>query len=495
MDKSPLTSFPFNPELQKNLVSWLIHNPSAWAAFGDHLKPSFFDDDLAPIMSVLQLYYERYRRTPEVATVLELIRKQYGDDTEEHTRTRNRLNQLTVSIYEINVKDKEFLEEHLRKYLAWKAVTAAIMKAIPTIQQGKYEEDLPEELRKAIQIGSGTIHMGLEATDEKTAVKVIMDNANPDRTKICSTGLPHLDREIGGGHRNGELGIILAPPKGFKSGCLMNFACAAARRGSDRNVVYFSLELSEELQLIRYALRTTMLDKNTLKADPESYVQVFQDRLANIYGGRIFFKFIPPGKCTPNIIRAYLDQFESKHGVAPGMVAIDYMDLMSADKRSDKDYMDKVQIATEVRSIAEEYNLPVWTACRATREATSKKVIRMEHMSGAYERVGVADRVLAHSFSEIDKAEGRSRLTFVAERNEGGNCIIKCSFRPEVMCITSVGTAPIEEDEPIEDTEEGQERGGGRRNRRGRGNGGHREPESDVDAVSSFIKNGIGAGR
>jgi hypothetical protein len=454
---------PFDRGLQLLMVAWLVKTPPAWLAFANDLKPAYFDPTLSPIVGVVEVYYKRYKSMPSIEAVSELIRRTYNGGTEEHERTKENLTRTAVEIWETPIKDVAFLEATIRDWLAWRVMTTTIMAAVPNLQQGKYDPELVNNLKAAARISDGTLDIGVEGTDNANVQKVINEIANPDKSKICPTGMVHLDREIGGGHGHGELGIILAPPKGFKSGLLMNFAAAAARRGADRDVAYITLELSEKLQMLRFATRTTMLTKDRLREDPVAYMQAFEERKENIYGGRVFFKFIPPGKCTPNMLRGYLDQLSDSLGKRPGLICIDYLDLMAADKKGEKDYIDKVEVTTEVRSIAIEYDVPVWTACRATREAVNSKTIHMGHMSGAYERVGVADRVLAHMATAAEKSAKRSRLVFVAERNEGGNCIIDCDFRPEVMAISSIGTRPIEDDEEPEEGKGFQKGGRGKR--------------------------------
>jgi hypothetical protein len=157
---------------------------------------------------------------------------------------------------------------------------------------------------------------------------------------------------------------------------------------------------------------------------------------------------------------------------------------MGSDTKSDKDYLEKVRICTDLRAIAVDYDLPIWTACRATREATGKKRISMAHMAGAFERVAICDLVVALCQTDQERVSNVMRIVPVACRNDGGNRQIICRFEPSRMAIWSVEARDLtdddfdDEDEPSYKKKSG---GGGYKKRK--------DDESDDDeAVFAGMK-------
>jgi hypothetical protein len=125
---------------------------------------------------------------------------------------------------------------------------------------------------------------------------------------------------------------------------------------------------------------------------------------------------------------------------------------MKSSRKREKDYLEAVDITEDLRSLCspQEYNLACWTACRATREAVGRRRISMSHMSKAFERVGVADMVLALCQTEEEKFRGEMRIAPVAMRNDAGDRIINCRIDYQRMAMTSVDTS----DPDFEDSEE-----------------------------------------
>lgn len=232
------------------------------------------------------------------------------------------------------------------------------------------------------------------------------------------------------------------------SGTLMNMAWGANSRFSNKKTAYITLELSEELQILRYGIRTAQMSKDELKIDPERYLEMLDKRRRIFLGPDSEFtvKFLPPYTCTPNTIRGYLDR-RLENGEPFDAIYIDYLDLMGSDVNKQQDYLEKVIITTELRQIAIDYDVPIWTAVRTTREAVGKDRINMSHMSGAFERVAIADFVAALSFTDDEKRQKRMRIIPVASRNDGGDRVINCYWNPAHMMLRSIDSRELDDDD------------------------------------------------
>ena len=182
------------------------------------------------------------------------------------------------------------------------------------------------------------------------------------------------------------------------SGTMLNFGFSALRQQQQTNVLYITLELSEELVGMRFDMRTALMTKDDMMRDPDRFMQRVHDRKEIIIGNnRLFIKGFKTKSCTCDTIRTYLDHMWAKEGIKFGTIIVDYLDLLKASKAREKAYLDAVDICEDLRSLAskQEYSVPIWTAARATREAVGKRKINMAQMSTAFERVAVSDLTLA----------------------------------------------------------------------------------------------------
>lgn len=461
----------------------MLRSQKLTQAFTGKFQPAFLTDpSTSHLMAMAMEHHKVFGKTPSREVLYELIRKSYPDQTDKHIEERRTLESKLVKLCEMEVEpDEPFITRQISQFLSWRAVLNEIKAAVEVIQKGEVDIGIVDRMSKAVRMGEVKVERGITKDD---IPKVLRKEVNPDFRPRIPTGVVHLDNEIGGGLRGGELGVLLAPPKGFKSGCLMNFAVGGMQRGVDKKVLYVTLELSEALQGLRFAIRTTMAEKDHLFKDPERYIKDYEERCDVIYGDNadIDIKYFAPYTCTPRTLRAYLDMMKLDHGIEYGLILIDYLDLMGADDKKDKDYLEKVQICTDIRAIAVDYDVPIWTACRATREATGKKRINMSHMAGAFERVAIADLVAALCQTDRERTQGIMRIAFVACRNESGNRQIICEFQPAKMSICSVESRELTDDD-FEDEDSGGSGGYKKRKK-----GGDDDDNADDEAKQRGLK-------
>jgi len=480
---------PFHPKFQEACLAAMWRDSRLLPVLGqDRFKPAFLQDPTCShLASIIQGYFNKYAKAPSRESLFELIRKSYPDINDpKHTAERSTLERKVDDLSEMDVSDFEFIKDKIGKFMQWRAIIQMVHKTVDVIKNGDVPEEVVDWFSEAIKQGTFDVKVGTPVREKIT--NIIRQEVSTDYKPRRPTGLSHFDHEIGGGLRAGELGCLLAPPKGFKSGTLLNFAFHGLKRGvgTSKKVLYLTLELSEELQALRFAVRTTMLPKEQMFIDTDNYIKTFQDRADVIFDdeAELYIAYFAPYVCTPQTIRTYLDQMKREAGVEFDSIMIDYLDLMGSDTKSDKDYLEKVRICTDLRAIAVDYDLPIWTACRATREATGKKRISMAHMAGAFERVAICDLVVALCQTDQERVSNVMRIVPVACRNDGGNRQIICRFEPSRMAIWSVEARDLtdddfdDEDEPSYKKKSG---GGGYKKRK--------DDESDDDeAVFAGMK-------
>jgi replicative DNA helicase len=131
----------------------------------------------------------------------------------------------------------------------------------------------------------------------------------------------------------------------------------------------------------------------------------------------LIIKSYPTGSATVMTIRNHIEKLLLKSFV-PSLIIIDYADIMRSSRKYDALRHELKLIYEELRNLAMDMNIPIWTASQANRDSANSSVIGLENMSEAYGKAMVADVVLSLSRKPMEKASGAGRL-FIAKNRAG----------------------------------------------------------------------------
>ena len=105
-------------------------------------------------------------------------------------------------------------------------------------------------------------------------------------------------------------------------------------------------------------------------------------------------------------------------GFVPSVIIIDYADIMRSTKSYDSLRHELKLIYEELRNLAMDLSVPVWTASQANRDSANSEIVGLENMSEAYGKAMVADLVISLSRKPMEKSTNTGRL-FVAKNRAG----------------------------------------------------------------------------
>lgn len=185
-----------------------------------------------------------------------------------------------------------------------------------------------------------------------------------------------------------------------------------------KNVVHYTLELSETAVGIRYDSHLTGIASNDIQDSKQEVLEQYKS--AEL--GRLIIKEYPTGGATVNTIRNHLEKLALR-GFIPHMIIIDYADIMRSSREYDALRLELKLIYEELRNLAMERSIPLWTASQANRDSSNSDVVGLENMSESYGKAMVADVVLSLSRKPTEKATGAGRL-FVAKNRAGRDGIL-----------------------------------------------------------------------
>ena len=88
------------------------------------------------------------------------------------------------------------------------------------------------------------------------------------------------------------------------------------------------------------------------------------------------------------------------------MIIVDYADIMKSTRSYDSLRHELKLIYEELRNLAMELNIPVWTASQANRDSAQSDIVGLENMSEAYGKAMVSYQVISLSRKASEKSSG-----------------------------------------------------------------------------------------
>ncbi|MEX0783628.1 MAG: DnaB-like helicase C-terminal domain-containing protein [Dehalococcoidia bacterium] len=267
---------------------------------------------------------------------------------------------------------------------------------------------------------------GVDVMDAKTVLADIKALFSDDGTAI-PTAIDLLDSLMVGGLRPGELGVFLAPPGHGKSQWLVHVARAAWEIGI--NIVYFSFEMSAERVAARFYAGTVGIDSDQLAMNTKKALKTFNKLVAAGDYGSLRIKRYPDKGATCRDMTAYLEDRRAQ-GFPVDLVIVDYGDIVAPSTKHIDRREAQAEVYLEMRRMAEELGVPVWTASQANRAALRRNVVTIEHIADSFDKAKIADYIFAFSQTNEEKREKVGRVFVAKCRNnaDGREVYVRYNF-------------------------------------------------------------------
>ena len=364
-------------------------------------------------------FHHKYKNFPTRQLLVSIIREELttGNDIILREQVIEFLSRLKTSP---NLGDLKYVKEKALDFCKKQVLKKALEASVHAISNENYESVLTI-MKDALAKGahSTTGHVFFEDYEARFA----------KFTRVtCPTGIPQLDKKdvLNGGLARGEIGVITAPTGVGKSHWLVNVGAAAIKAG--KNVVHYTFELTETAVGVRYDSNLCDIPSSEVQDRKEEVLSLYKD--SNF--GKLIIKEYPTGSASVVTLRNHLEKLAMKDFI-PGLIIIDYADIMRSTRSYDSLRHELKLIYEELRNLAMEMQLPVWTASQANREASEKEVVGLDNMAEAYGKAMVADVVISLSRKQLEKATGAGRL-FVAKNRAGKDGIL---FPVRIDCSKS----------------------------------------------------------
>jgi replicative DNA helicase len=213
-----------------------------------------------------------------------------------------------------------------------------------------------------------------------------------------------------GGLAGGELGIITACAGSGKSWVLAKMGAEAMRQG--KNVLHYTLELNENYVGLRYDACFTGIDFQNIRNN----IDIVKKKIAEI-PGKLIIKYFPIKTVSAHSLKLHADRIQTL-GTKIDLIIVDYADILrpSQSDRNSNSYSEAGGIYEELRGVAGEMQVPIWSASQSNRAAMDEDIIQANNISDSYRKIMTADFVLSLSRKMSDKQANTARFHVIKNR-------------------------------------------------------------------------------
>ena len=206
------------------------------------------------------------------------------------------------------------------------------------------------------------------------------------------------------------------------------------------NVVYLTLELSEELVSMRIdSMITEIPTRDIFKQIDEVEMKV---KVIGKKSGTYQVKYMPSGK-TANDIRSYMKEYEIKMGRKVDILLVDYLDLLMPQSRkisAENLFVKDKYVSEELRNLAMEKQCVLVTAAQLNRGAVEEVEYDHSHISGGLSKIQTADNVFGIFTSRAMRERGKYQIQLMKTRSSSGvGMKIDLDFDIDTLRITDPG--------------------------------------------------------
>lgn len=367
--------------IEEIILENLINNPEFLKRTIPFLKKEYFHDrGQSLVFEKIADYVTRHNLPPTQDELIIEIKETKGISQADYEAAIDLLGRFAKKS---RVPSLSWLIEQTEKFCKDKALYNAIVEAASMIDSKEDAGKIPDLIKNALSvsfenaIGHEYVSPDMIEQRYKTLHQTIEYKIPFD--------IDVLNEVTNGGLPRKTLTIVSASTGAGKSLFLCH--CAANNLLSGKNVLYITLEMSEEMISER-------IDANLMNLKIQDLyglsLQSYKQRLKNVLDGckgRLIIKEYPTSSAGVLQFRALLNELELKRDFKPDIIYVDYINICSSSRYkagSVNSYQYIKAICEELRGLAIEYNLPIVSATQFNREGTNTSDVSFKEISESH---------------------------------------------------------------------------------------------------------------
>ena len=395
----------YGKSFQEGLVQLIFEDRPFADQITEVLDPEHLElEYLRTFVNKITQYRDKYGKHPSINAMISILRT---DLEKEDETNRKQVRDFFARCQSSEIKESEYIKETSLDFCRKQKLKEAMMKSVGLLQTSSFDE-ISKVINDAIKLGADN-NFGYDFLAD------FEERYKPRFRAPVSTGWQAIDTITSGGLGKSELGVVVAPTGAGKSMALVHIGAQAIKEG--KTVVHYTLELQDTVVACRYDSCITQYPLSDLASFKDEIYEQIKD-----LDGSLIVKEYPTKSASTATIKSHLNRLV-KRGITPGMVIVDYGDLLRPVVIRKEKRTELESIYEELRGLSKEFECPVWTASQTNRSGLNMEVITMEQISEAFNKCFVADFICTLSRTIEDKQNNKAKM-FVAKNRNGPDGIV-----------------------------------------------------------------------
>jgi len=355
------------------------------------LNIRYFEDKSEKlIFKAIIKHYEKYNILPTKTELKHFIDNEENLTEDMHTDAMGYLKSLNQN----DEPDFNWLVDTTENFCQEKAIYNAIMESISIIDGSdtkRTKHAIQDILKDALSV-SFDQHVGHDYFEE---AQKRYEYYSMEEEKLPFS-LDIFNKITNGGIPNKTLNVILATTNAGKSLMMVDFAANYLLQG--KNVLYITLEMAEERIAERIDANLFNTPVNQVeKMENEKFLRKI-DNIKSKTHGQLIVKEFPTSSAHVGHFRNLVQELKLKKNFTPDVICVDYINIMASSRvkmSQTNSYFYIKAIAEELRGLAVELDVPIWSATQSNRSGHSDTDVDLTNTSESFGLPATVDFMFA----------------------------------------------------------------------------------------------------
>ena len=397
--------------IENTILTNLFYNENYTRKALPFIKPYYFSKkDERELYVEVEKFVTKYKNLPTKEAILIELNNRKDLNEEEYKGIKDLVNSIS---YEET--DLQWLLDTTEKFCKDRAVHNAVLDGIKILDnkdKTRTPEAIPSILADALAVSFDN-HIGHDYIED---AKARFDWYHTKEKKY-PFDLSFFNRITKGGVPSKTLNIALAGTGVGKSLFMCHVASSFLTQG--QNVLYITLEMAEERIAERIDANLFDVTIDDLHAMPK---ELYDNKLSKLEGktkGKLIIKEYPTASAHAGHFRSLLNELALKKSFKPQVIFIDYLNICASSRFKGgiiSSYFYIKAIAEELRGLAVEFDVPIFSATQTTRTGYVSTDIGLEDTSESFGLPATADFMFALMSNEELESLGQMKVKQLKNR-------------------------------------------------------------------------------
>jgi len=397
--------------IEQTIISSLFYREDYTRKVLPFIKEEYFGNRVEQLLyAEIFKFVEKYNNLPTKDAILIELNSRKDINEEELNHLKDYVNGI-----ENTEADEQWLTETTEKFCKDRAVHNAVLSGIKILDKKdtkRTPEAIPHILSEALAVSfdKSVGHDYIEDADARFKFY-------HTKEKRYQFDLDYMNRITKGGVPSKTLNIALAGTGVGKSLFMCHVASSYLLQGL--NVLYITLEMAEERIAERIDANLLDVTMEDLHDMPQQLYEGKISKLREKTQGQLVIKEYPTASAHSGHFKSLMNELALKKSFRPDVIFIDYLNICASSRFKGgniSSYFYVKAIAEELRGLAVEFNVPIFSATQTTRTGYVSTDIGLEDTSESFGLPATADFMFALISNEELEALGQMKVKQLKNR-------------------------------------------------------------------------------